>query len=324
MTRYATAIAAIEAAGASAAALLPTRPDGTLPAGILTAAVILYAASLAPQFRAAIGARVPRTRQARRDGLAGAADYLTPAHPAVPALRRHRPGRHRVLRHRAPALGLAVSRSRAVGRGRAATLGTRSGFLRMPGPVGAMVAGAVLMLIASGPTRLSVGLAAQLHGHASVVIAAIAFTVGCLLASTAVDLLGRLRLPNTLTWPLWGIGMVIGWVAAPWQLAGLLIAQFLSGVSLTAFEGAMDARVAEDAGTGDVTAALAWSAATRATGGAVAVRALPLMVAAPAVGAYSGAAAAVLAGGGALVWAAVRVMRQRSGGTSGRLLAATG
>ena len=41
--------------------------------------------------------------------------------------------------------------------------------------------------------------------------------------------------------------MVIGWVLAPAHVAGLLVAQFLSGLSLTAFEGVMDARVASRA-----------------------------------------------------------------------------
>jgi hypothetical protein len=171
------------------------------------------------------------------------------------------------------------------------------------------------MLLASGPTLLSVALATELHGQASVAGAAVAFSVGCLLSSVAVDAVGRLRLPDAFVWPLWGIGMLIGWAAAPWHAAGLLLAQFLSGMSMTALEGGMDARVAQRAPAGAVTTVLAWSAATRALGSAVAVKALPWLVAAPAVGRASGVAVVVLAVGGlccAAVWAHGRQTQRRS------------
>lgn len=77
-------------------------------------------------------------------------------------------------------------------------------------------------------------------------------------------------------------------------MAGLLFAQFLSGLSLTAFEGVMDARVASRAEPGTVTTALAWSGATRALGSAMAVRMVPLVVAAAAVSAAAGVAAGIL------------------------------
>ena len=69
-----------------------------------------------------------------------------------------------------------------------------------------------------------------------------------------------------------------------------------------AFEGVMDARVAGRAEPGTVTTALAWSAATRALGSALAVRAIPMVAGAAAVGAAAGVAAGILvlaAGGGA-------------------------
>jgi hypothetical protein len=82
--------------------------------------------------------------------------------------------------------------------------------------------------------------------------------------------------------------MLIGWIAAPLHLVGLLGAQGLSGLSLTALEGATDARVARDASSaGDVTTSLAWSAATRAMGSSIAVKLLPLVIAAPAIGLLS-------------------------------------
>jgi hypothetical protein len=87
---------------------------------------------------------------------------------------------------------------------------------------------------------------------------------------------------------------VVGWVLAPAHVAGLLVAQFLSGLSLTAFEGVMDARVAGRAEPGTVTTALAWSAAARALGSALAVKAVPMVVAAAAVTSVAGLTAGVL------------------------------
>jgi hypothetical protein len=161
-------------------------------------------------------------------------------------------------------------------------------------PLRMFAAGGLVMLLGSGPTLLSVALATELHGRAAVAGAALAFSVGALVSPVAVDLVTRLRLPPPVAWPLWAAGMVIGWMLAPAHVAGLLVAQFLSGLSLTAFEGVMDARVASRAEPGTVTTALAWSAATRALGSALAVRAIPMVAGAAAVGAAAGAAAGVL------------------------------
>ncbi|WP_306425281.1 hypothetical protein, partial [Dactylosporangium matsuzakiense] len=157
-----------------------------------------------------------------------------------------------------------------------------------------LAAGGGIMLLSAGPTLLSVALATELYGHHAVAGAAAAFSAGCLLSSWAVDRVGRLRLPAGVVWPLWGVGMLAGWVLAPAHVAGLFVAQFLSGLSMTAFEGGMDARLAQAARPGTVTTVLAWSASTRALGSAVAVRTLPLLIAAPQVGTVAGAAAAVL------------------------------
>ena len=188
-----------------------------------------------------------------------------------------------------------------------------------PRPVGAgrlplrmFAAGGLVMLLGSGPTLLSVALATELHGRTAVAGAALAFSVGALVSPVAVDLVTRLRLSPPVAWPLWAVGMVIGWVLAPAHVAGLLVAQFLSGLSLTAFEGVMDARVAGRAEPGTVTTALAWSAATRALGSALAVRAIPMMAGAAAVGAAAGVAAGILvlaAGGAAALVAAARARR---------------
>jgi MFS family permease len=183
----------------------------------------------------------------------------------------------------------------------------RKGRPKLPWPV--LAGGGAITLLAAGPTLLSVALASELHGHKAVAGAAIAFSAGCLLSSSAVAVVDRLRLPTQVTWPLWGVGMLIGWLLAPAHLAGLFVAQLLSGLSMTAFEGGMDARIARDATPGTVTTVLAWSASTRALGGAVAVRLLPALVAAPAIGLTSGVAAATL--GAAALSALVRLRLPR-------------
>jgi len=175
----------------------------------------------------------------------------------------------------------------------------------VPLPLGLLAGGAAIGLLAYGPTLLSVALATELHGQSSVAYAAVSFSTGCLLSSTAVEAVARWRLPASLAWPMWGIVMLFGWIAAPWHVAGLCLAQFMSGVGLTAFEGGMDARVAGERAEGAVTTALAWTAATRATGSAVAVRGLPLLVAAPAIGTVASAGSSLLAVGAVVATALV-------------------
>jgi hypothetical protein len=259
MTQYALSIAAVEAAGAGLATLVPIG-GGTAGATIaLTAVTIVYGACLLPTLFSARRARVGAGRE-------------TPASRGTRRVRR-----------------------------------TRRAVLRLP--AGVLVAGAAVALFASGPTLLSVALASELYGSAWVAGAAIAFSAGCLLSSMAVHAVDRWRIPPSIAWPLWGIGMLVGWAIAPWHVAGLLVAQLLAGLSLTAFEGAMDARVAQRCKAGAVTTVLAWSAASRSLGSAVAVRALPLLVAAPAIGAVSVAGMVALAFGGAAVWAVARDAR---------------
>jgi hypothetical protein len=178
---------------------------------------------------------------------------------------------------------------------RARVTATRLGPGRAPLPYGALGAGAGIAFLATGPTLLAVALAAELHGTAWVAGSAAAFTVGCLCSTAAVDFVARLRLPPTIGWPLWGVGMLIGWVIAPLNGTAFLAAQFLSGLSMTAFEGDMDARVAADTDAGAVTRVLAWTASIRALGSALAVRMLPVMTVAPAIGILAGSAVGVLA-----------------------------
>jgi MFS family permease len=180
---------------------------------------------------------------------------------------------------------------------------------RLPVSVATLAIGGAIALLASGPTLLAVPLTTELYSRAWVVGTAIAFSVGCLLASTAVEVVARLRLPTTVRWSLWGLVMLVGWIAAPVSPFAVLVAQFLAGVALTAFEGDMDARVAERAPSSGVTTALAYSAATRAMGSALAVRALPAIVAAQAIGTASAMFSVLLAAAAVSVWAAPLLRR---------------
>jgi hypothetical protein len=102
------------------------------------------------------------------------------------------------------------------------------------------------------------------------------------------------RLPAPALWPALGVMMIVGWVAAPSQLLGLVIAQFLSGLALSTFEGTMDARVLR----GPLvlgTASLAEAAAARALGAAVAVASAPVLIESAGLPAFSLVAAGILA-----------------------------
>jgi hypothetical protein len=171
------------------------------------------------------------------------------------------------------------------------------------------VAGGAIMLLASGPTLLAVPLTTELHGRAWVAAAAVAFSLGCLLSTLAVEFVGRTQLPTVLRWSLWGLGMLIGWIGAPLHPGSVLFAQFLAGLSQTAFEGDMDARVAEEAPPAGVTTALAYSASIRALGGSIAVRLLPILITAPAIGTAVSAEVLLLGGAALVLWAATSVRR---------------
>src|SRR6266511_2730237 len=152
--------------------------------------------------------------------------------------------------------------------GRAPRRGARRGRARAWPP---LLAGALIMLVGSGPALLAVGLAAELYGSRWVAGAALAFTAGALLAPWAVALLERWRLPASVTWPAWGAGMLLGWVVAPRHVAGLILAQVLAGLCVAAFEGSMDAFVAARQARAHLTGSLAASEAVRALGSAAAV-----------------------------------------------------
>jgi hypothetical protein len=339
LTHYAVAIAAVEAIGAGVAALLPITAAGRLGGGITVGILLIYGSSVAPQFLCARTSMV-RSGRDQRDQQTSPAATAAPAElpaapdaqpasalalasvpalgsaPAVPALAS------------APALGSApavpapasVSAPEFLVAGSERPTAAVRGYLgqhrrrrpvALPMPFGrqptALVGGALIMLIASGPVTLGTALAQQLYGHAAVGFAAMAFSVGCLLASPAAAGLARLAVPSHFRWILWGAGMLLGWLIAPWQLAGLLAAQLLSALALTAFQGEMDATVAEAADASRVTSALAWSAAVRAGGSAVAVRMLPVLIAAPSIGVLSAAATVVLLGGALIVLAVARL-----------------
>ncbi len=152
---------------------------------------------------------------------------------------------------------------------------------------GPLLAGFGVMALASGPTLLSAALASELYGRAAVVASALAFTLGSFLAPRVAGLAARRADHPRLTWPLLGIGMIVGWIAAPWHVAGLVFAQVLAGLSMTAFEGMMDARVAGQASVAGMTAALARAGAARALGSSLAVGLAPLVIASRSLGAAS-------------------------------------
>lgn len=161
---------------------------------------------------------------------------------------------------------------------------TLGGELHRPAPAGRtgmpllLLAGTAVMLIASGPATLNTALAADMYGQLSVVAASIAFTAGCLCASRVNRYVSALPIRTATLWTAWGLGMLVGWLAAPWSLGGLLVAQLLSGLCLTAFHGEMDSAVATFARPERLTTLLAVAGALRAIGSAVAVRLLPLLI----------------------------------------------
>lgn len=216
MTAYVVAVAAVEALGVAAAAVLPFGPGD--PGGpLLVAVVVVYGASLLPTLLIATGSRVPRAARV----------------PVTGGARRQ----------------------------------------RQP-----LAAGFGIMALASGPTLLAAALALELHGRPAVAVAALAFTVGSLLAPAAAGAMARRGSAPGVAWPLLGAGMIAGWALAPFHVAGLVLAQVLAGLSMSAFEGMMDVRVAAGAGGRHVTSALAWAASSRALGSAAATAAAPAAI----------------------------------------------
>ena len=217
LTWYGTGVAAIEAVGAAAAALLPLVAD-VEKTQVLVLVAAVYVLGLVPTVVVAGGSLIPRA---------------VPARPAGSRVRSWRP--------------------------------------RATMPV---VAGVLLMFAASAPTLLSVGLAAELHGRASVALVAAAFTVGSLTAPLIAFHVQRRRANGPTVWLLCALGMTLGWVLAPWSVVLMMVAQMASGLCMTALEGLLDTSIAARAGAG-VTGALARSTAGRALGSAAAVALLP-------------------------------------------------
>jgi MFS family permease len=274
MTRYALSIAAVEAAGTGLGALLPSGPDGYPTGWPLIAVFVVYIGSLLPTYLSARRARI--TPYVKRPARIGPTIGYGVTRPTVSLTNRRAVGTRRAVEH-ARRRRLAVSPK-------------------------LLAAGGAVMLVASGPALLAVPLTTELHGRTWVAGAAVAFSVGCLLSTIAVESIGRLHLPAVLRWSLWGLGMLVGWIYAPMHAVAIIFAQFLAGISQTAFEGDMDARVAEEAPPEGVTTALAYSASTRALGGSIAVRLLPMMVTAQAIGQVVSAAVLVLGVTALLIW----------------------
>ena len=288
MTRYAVCIAGVEAGGTALAALLPAGPRGHPTGWLLVAVFAVYLGSRLPPVRSARGARIsPAARPGYRPAAAPPVSAVGPPVSATGPC--------------PPAGPAAVAGPCPV-----AVAGPRPAAWRVPQPR-LVLAGGGVMLLAAGPALLAVPLTAELHGGGWVAGAAVAFCLGTLVATRAVATMARLRLPPVLRWSLWGLGMLLGWVVAPLLAPLVLLAQFAAGLSQTAFEGDMDARVAATADPATVTRDLAYSASVRALGGAVAVRLLPLLVAAPAVGTAAAAGAVVLGGVAVILWATLTV-----------------
>ncbi len=230
LTWYGTVVAAVEAVGIAAGALLPTGASGRPSGTVLVVVTVVYAAALIPTLVVAGGSRVPRATRAPRRGDPG-----------------NRPSTRTSNR-----------------------LGGR--------PSVVTVQGALLMLLASGPTLLAVALAAELHGRAAVGLAAIAFTVGSLLAPATASRLERHGLNGPTWWVVLAFCMVGGWTLAPVSIAWLCFAQVLAGLCMTTLEGLLDT-AASQRDPEAVTAALARSTAARALGSAGSTALLPLAVA---------------------------------------------
>ena len=278
MTRYALCIAAVEAAGTGLAALLPSGVDGYPTGWSLAAVFIIYAGSLIPTVLSARRARVTPDGAALSTTLVGHG-VTRPA-----SLSGHPAGTQTAGRSPSGRRPLGVSPH-------------------------LLAAGGAVMLLASGPTLLAVPLTTELHGRAWVAGTAVAFTLGCLLATLAVELIGRMRLPAVLRWSLWGLGMLVGWIFAPTYAVAVLLAQFLAGLAQTAFEGDMDALVAEEAPPEGVTTALAYSASIRALGGSFAVKILPMLVTAQAIGTAVSGAVLILGVAALLIWSIMLIPR---------------
>ncbi|WNV75581.1 hypothetical protein [Geodermatophilus sp. DSM 44513] len=144
-------------------------------------------------------------------------------------------------------------------------------------PSGPVLAGALLMVLAAGPTLLFVALSEQVHGRGAVALAAVAFTAGSLLAPLVVRATRRAHADGGVTWSLAAAGMVAGWTVAPLSVVLLCTAQVLSGLCLTLLEGLLD-DAAVRRRPGQVTGALASVTAGRALGGAAATGVLPLVL----------------------------------------------
>ncbi len=194
----------------------------------------------------------------------------------------------------------------------------RRGRPRITGRTVPLAGGFVVMLLAAGPTLLSVGLAAEFHGRSWVAASAVAFTVGSLTAPLLAAWTARSRLPASVTWPLLGAGMITGWVVAPWHPGGLLLAQCLAGLCMTTFEGTMDAQVASASPHGRVTAGLAWAAAARALGSSVAVGLVPFVIVVSTIQTVSAVLASLLVTLGLVAMAAPALARRARRSAAGR------
>lgn len=138
--------------------------------------------------------------------------------------------------------------------------------------------GGVVMLVAGGPALMGTVLSFHYFGRVGVLVSATSFAVGSLLSprlGAAVAGRERRRLAR---WSALGVLMAAGWIAAPFSLVALGLAQLVGGAAQTAFEGGMDTDLTEQFGGMAPTAVLAYGTAARALGGAVTLAVLPTLL----------------------------------------------
>jgi hypothetical protein len=156
-----------------------------------------------------------------------------------------------------------------------------------------VVAGAALMFLGSAPALLAVPLTESLFGRSAVWMAAMAYTLGSLLAPAAASLVHRRGTVRPSLYLLCAGGGVAGWALAPTSVVLLCAAQLVAGICIALLEGLLDGAVSRRYPL-QVTGALAMASAGRALGSAAGIAALPALVGSAGLPNTAGGAALLL------------------------------
>jgi MFS family permease len=156
-----------------------------------------------------------------------------------------------------------------------------------------VLAGAALMVLGSAPALLAVPLTEGLFGRSAIWMAAMAYTLGSLLAPAAASLVHRRGVVRPSLYLLCAAGAVVGWALAPVSLVLLCVAQLVAGICIALLEGLLDGAVSRRYPL-QVTGALAMASAGRALGSAAGMAALPELVGSAGLALTAGGAALVL------------------------------